>query len=441
MESPVIDKTALVQVLGCKVNQAEAASMAVILEQGGYRIDQTFAEPDLVVIHTCCVTGKAEGKSRRMVNRMVQKYPSSRVLVTGCLAEMDPLRLKEISERVVVLGTFEKEHLPDLIQSDGINFEGIARRGSSACANFVDLGSPGLSGRARTFLKVQDGCSQRCTYCIVPAARGPSRSLPAQAVVDQARKLGTDGFAEIVLTGIHLGHYGRDFRPRTSLEALLGRLLDECPASRFRLSSIEPQEISPHIIELVAESPRLCRHFHIPVQSGDDGILKRMGRPYDTTMIHDLMRRISTRIPEACVGLDIMVGFPGEDELSFRKTENLIRTLAPAYLHVFPFSPRPGTLAASFKPKVAEKSKRLRVEELRSLSKVLRRRFYERFLGTMFSVAPESQPESPNGLIIARTDNYIPVRVRVPPALQDRPTFEVIIEKVESEEVWGTCQP
>ena len=435
MKSVTRNRTALVQTLGCKVNQAEAASLVGILEQNGYRTDSGAVEPDLALVHTCCVTMKAEGKSRRMVSRLLGKYPSAKVLVSGCLAEINPSALEALSERVVVLGAFDKDRLIQFLEADEKPIPEVAPEGSSSRRSFVDPGPVRLPGRSRAFLKIQDGCSNRCAYCIVPAARGPSRSLPCEFVMDHVRNLYAQGFAEIVLTGVHLGRYGRDLQPRLCLEDLLDRLLDGFPGPRLRLSSVEPNEITPRLIAMVSRDHRLCRHFHIPVQSGDDEILNRMGRPYNTSVIRCLMGQIQDQVSDACVGLDIMVGFPGEDDSSFINTKSLIEDLNPAYLHVFPFSPRPGTAAAGFRPRVPEKIKSERVAELRSLSAKLRLNFCERFLGRTLRVAPESQ--SADGWTTVRTDNYIAVRTRVPPHFCDGVEFEVVIEKVESGTVWG----
>jgi threonylcarbamoyladenosine tRNA methylthiotransferase MtaB len=433
-----VKKKALVRVLGCKVNQAEAEAMARVLESGGYHIDPSAEDPDLVVVNTCCVTLKAEGKSRRMVNRLADKFPGVRMIVTGCLAEINASSLERVAPGAVLLGTFEKDHFEEFVGKAPINTKSKDHDGASACTTFVDLGAPGMGSRSRVFLKVQDGCSQSCSYCIVPTARGPSRSLPADKVLLHASNMDARGFAEIVLTGIHLGSYGRDLDPPMGLEDLLERLLEECPTTRFRLSSVEPQEITPRLIEPASGHPRVCRHFHIPLQSGDDNILSRMGRPYDTAFIRDLMDRILSRAPEACIGLDIMVGFPGEDEESFRKTLNLIEDLGAAYLHVFPFSPRPGTPAASFRPRVPETVARRRVEELRSLSQTLRQRFYERFVGTTLSAVPESEPDPDTGLFVARTDNYIPVNVLAASTVPCKHAFPVTLERIVEEKVLGT---
>ncbi len=434
----LVRKKALVRVLGCKVNQAEAEAMARVLESRGYQIDPSAEDPDLVVVNTCCVTSKAEGKSRRMVNRLADKFPRARMIVTGCLAEINASSLEKVAPGAVLLGTFEKDHLDRFIGEAPTNARSEEPGRTSTCTTFAELGPPGPGNRSRVFLKVQDGCSQSCAYCIVPAARGPSRSLPVDTVLHQARDLDARGFAEIVLTGIHLGAYSRDLDPRMGLEDLLERLVEECPSTRFRLSSIEPQEITPRLIDLAASHPGVCRHFHIPLQSGDDTVLRRMGRPYDTRFIRDLLGRILTSSPETCIGLDVMVGFPGEDEESFRKTRTLIEHTGAAYLHVFPFSPRPGTPAASFRPRVPETVARRRVEELRELSRTLRRRFYERFVGKTLSAVPESGPDPETGLFIARTDNYIPVQVPAISGVTCKHAFPVTLERIVDEKALGT---
>ncbi|MCA1959388.1 MAG: tRNA (N(6)-L-threonylcarbamoyladenosine(37)-C(2))-methylthiotransferase MtaB [Desulfomonile sp.] len=429
-------RIAAVHVLGCKVNQAEAASMARILEESGYRIDQTAAEPDLVLVNTCCVTSRAEAKSRRMVHSLAERYPTARIVVTGCLAEVNPSSLKDSDERRLVLRTLEKADFRRFIDSP--HADGNRAALVSKAEQFPDLGVAPIPGRARAFLKVQEGCSQCCTYCIVPRARGRSRSLPLQTAIGHARRLEEAGVAEIVLTGIHLAAYGRDLQPGLSLEDLVERLIDACRSVRVRLSSIEPQELTDRLIELVSDHPAICRHFHIPLQSGDDAILRHMGRPYDSRLIRDLMGRIYSYCPDACVGMDVMVGFPGEGESAFRSTFDLIRELKPAYLHVFPFSPRPGTPAASYKPKVSADAARARVEELRALSASLRGSFYERFHGKVL-IAVLEEAAAPGGPVVVRTDNYIPVRVVVSDDFSEARFLQVRVERLDGLEVVGSA--
>jgi threonylcarbamoyladenosine tRNA methylthiotransferase MtaB len=437
MEEVKHNKTAVVHVLGCKVNQAEAAAMARLLGLQGYAVEPDASNPDLIVVNTCCVTSRAEGKSRRLVHRLAEEHPRARLIVTGCLAEVYPESISGLSEDQQVLGASQKDRFAELISEATPGLAGVELPGESSSCSFGDLAAAGHQGRARAYLKVQDGCSQGCAYCIVPRARGASRSLHRERAIEYAQDMEASGFAEIVLTGIHLGTYGSDLEPRLLLEDLLERLLDACPTVRFRLSSVEPQEITLRLIELVGRHPRVCRHFHIPMQSGHDGILARMGRPYDATFIVELVERIFQTSPEACVGMDIMVGFPGEDDRAFEQTRSLIEQLEPAYLHVFPFSPRPGTPAASFRPHVPREEAQARVEGLRALSAALRKSFYERFIGKVLVAVPEKSGASPDGVITARTDNYIPVKVVVERERQSEKQFRVRIEKIVRNEVWG----
>lgn len=439
MKSFKLMKKALVHVLGCKVNQAEAASMAAILENRGYHVASNVEDPDLVVVNTCCVTSKAEAKSRRAVGRLAARFPRAKLIVTGCLAEVNPASLERVAAGHTILSTFEKDRFQEFLTDASGSAGERDRRAASSCTTFMDLGAPGIPGRARAFLKVQDGCSQHCSYCIVPRARGPSRSLSAEKVMAHAHNLSGQGYGEIVLTGIHLGNYGMDLPQRSNLESLVENLLDQCPDVRFRLSSIEPQEITLGLIGLAARHPRFCKHFHIPLQSGDDAILKRMRRPYDSAMIMHLTETIREMVPDACIGMDVMVGFPGEDDRAFQQSVDTILGSVASYLHVFPFSPRPGTPAANFGPRVAEKEIQERVNELRRLSRDLRIGFYKRFLGRTLIAVVESGTDDDCDHVNTRTDNYIPVRVpreSLPPEIK---SFEVTLERMLDDEVLGIC--
>lgn len=413
-DSTKLCKSALIETLGCKVNQAEAASLARSLEIKGYSVDPQTTSPDVVVVNTCCVTARAEGKSRRAVKRLAEAYPNAKLVVTGCLAEVNPDTLVSVANGALIVGVAGKSALPELVDGEVQGTLEDSHAHFKNAKEFVDLGPAGSPGRSRAFLKIQDGCSQCCSYCIVPTARGPSRSLAPEKVIEYALQLSDEGFGEIVLTGIHLGAYGRDLNPRASLEAIVDKLVKTRGRTRFRLSSIEPQEITPGLIRTMADHSRVCRHLHIPLQSGDDRILRLMGRPYDVALIRDLFVRVSTSSPDVCLGMDVMVGFPGEDEESFRTTEALIEELRPSYLHVFPFSPRPGTRAASMKPGVDDKTARERVDVLRSLSNRLKLEFYERFVGSILDVTPEPDRSSPSGRLMVRSDNYLPVEVERP---------------------------
>jgi threonylcarbamoyladenosine tRNA methylthiotransferase MtaB len=431
-------KKAVVHVLGCKVNQAEAWTMGQILRDRGYVVDSSSTEPDLILVNTCCVTARAEAKSRRLIRKLSGMYPQARLIVTGCMAEVNPLGVEGSLGNLNILGTFEKDRFSSFVDRGFSQIQESSRHGSQDCTEFVDLGAPIFSGRARAFLKVQDGCSQRCAYCIVPIARGPSRSLPMDRVEVHVRKLKAAGYAEIVLTGINLGSYGKDLSAGIQLEDLLENVLRDHSDVRFRLSSLEPLDVTPRLIQLVEKNEALCRHFHIPLQSGDDRILDAMGRPYDTSSIKVLTEQILSRIPDACLGFDVMVGFPGEDEAAFRRTVQLIQEAGTAYLHVFPFSLRPGTAAEAIEPKVPNAVTDERVEELRTLSKDLRNRFFARSLGKVFEVVPEAGFDPTTETLLTRTDNYVPVRVKMPEKEWTRKAFWVVVERIVQGEVYGT---
>lgn len=257
----------------------------------------------------------------------------------------------------------------------------------------------------RAFLKIQDGCNARCSYCIVPLARGRSRSIPPAHVLASLKGLKKAGYEEVVLTGIHLGAYGLDLAPGTTFLELLEQIETGGTPGRIRLSSLEPQEVTPELVSFIASSQKICPHFHLPLQSGADEVLKRMKRPYTGTFFRDLVLDISEHIPDAAIGVDVMVGFPGEDEAAFGQTYDLLQELHLSYLHCFPFSPRPGTLAARMSGQVAERVKKERAQILRGLSREKRRAFYSRFIDQPLTFLIEHRREK--GMLRGISRNYI----------------------------------
>ncbi len=268
---------------------------------------------------------------------------------------------------------------------------------------------PPAGARTRPLLKVQDGCDSFCAYCIVPYARGPSRSVPLQAVIESVSRLASQGFREAVLTGIHLGNYGKDLEPRTSLLELLRAILQQPDAVRVRLSSIEPLELTDGIIELAAGSERICRHFHVPLQSGDAMVLKRMGRPYTPEEFAERVAQVRRRLPEAAIGADVLIGFPGETDAAFENTYALVERLPLTYLHVFPFSARPGTAAWGLSDPVPSGAIRERCTRMRQLDSRKRLDFHRRFVGRMVAVLAEGRREPKTGLLKGVSSNYLPV--------------------------------
>jgi threonylcarbamoyladenosine tRNA methylthiotransferase MtaB len=263
--------------------------------------------------------------------------------------------------------------------------------------------------RTRPFLKVQDGCDAFCAYCIVPYARGPSRSVDYQSVLDGVSRLADQGYQEAVLTGIHLGAYGRDLQPRRSLAELLRAILNQPQAIRIRLSSIEPLELTDEIIDLAAGTERICRHFHVPLQSGDAQILRRMGRPYTPEGYGERIARIRARLPEAAIGADVLVGFPGETEEAFERTFALAEALPLTYLHVFPFSARPGTAAFGFGDRVPAKRIKQRCSRMRQMGNRKRLAFHQGFIGRRLQVLTEGRRDPQTGLLKGVSSNYLPV--------------------------------
>lgn len=393
--------------LGCKVNQYESAGILEALEGRGFDI-VTFDQPaDYYVINTCTVTGRSDVQSRQLIRRAARTNPRAQIIVTGCYAKLAADDLRKMSG--VALVTDQKAMIPEAIAA-AKPLEGIVL--SDAIHSSPDLSSlkpVRFHGHTRAFLKIQDGCNSRCRYCIVPFARGPSCSVPETEVISRIDELSRAGFREIVLTGIHLGAYGTDLFPPTDLVSIVKTVTDHRAVERLRLSSIEPMEITDSLIAIFEHSGILCRHLHIPLQSGDDGILRRMGRPYDSAFFAYLLEKIWRAVPDMAVGLDVMVGFPGEDEQAFERTIQFIADSPVAYLHVFPYSERPGTEAAAMSGKVSAADKKDRAERMRNIGKRKRLAYAQRFIGKKVAVLVEGKPDRVTGLWKGFSSNYIPV--------------------------------
>ena len=335
------------------------------------------------------------------------------VIVTGCYAQRSPAEIARIPGVHLIAGNTEKEGIPELIRQ-------MARTQGPQCIvgdireekGFSRLGANAFPEHTRAFLKIQDGCNAFCSYCIVPAARGRSRSLPPKEVAERIVTLARVGYREVVLTGIHLGAYGRDLDPSETLTAVIRRCADERTVGRLRLSSIEPREVTDELITLMGSSDVVCRHLHIPLQSGDDRILAAMRRDYDTTFFRDLVQKLQAAIPGIAIGIDVMAGFPGETEAAFANTLRLVEAMPVAYLHVFPYSRRPGTPAAAMPGQVPEEAKKRRARILRQLAEEKRRAFGARFIGTPLTVLVEGREDKTTGHPLGFSDNYIPVAIR-----------------------------
>ncbi len=423
--------------LGCKVNQCESAALEQLLETSGYGKGRSAGTKDLIVVNTCTVTGKAAMQSRQAIRQAIRNHPEAKIVVTGCYAQTAPDEIKSIPDVDLIIGHGDKLKLTQLLDKIGAhskNAPALVHRPTGQLNQFSALPSVAPERRTRAFLKIQDGCNAFCTYCIVPHARGRSRSMPADDVMAHLEKLAEKNFLETVLTGIHLGAYGQDFKPQTSLAQLLKAIADGRTMERIRISSIEPTEVDASLIDLMADSRSpVCPHFHIPLQSGDDAVLKRMGRPYDGTKFSQVIQSINTAMPHAAIGVDVLAGFPGESEQAFDNTYGLIESLPVSYLHVFPFSARKGTPAAKFKDKVPDRVIKERCKHLRRLGEKKRADFYAVNIGQHVNVLIETLKDSRRGHPKGISENYIPVILPNAPVTENS-IISVRIEQVDSDQ-------
>ena len=402
-----------VATLGCKVNQCESAWIAKALTAGGMVVVPFEEEADCYIVNTCTVTERSDYQSRQLIRRAIRKNPAAPVFVTGCYAQRAPAEIARIPGVRIVAGNTEKASIPELVrQVAGTPSPQLLVGDIGQEKGFSHLGATAFPEHTRAFLKIQDGCNALCSYCIVPAARGRSRSLPPREVAKGIATLAGEGYREVVLTGIHLGAYGRDLVPPENLTAVIRRCVDDRAVERLRLSSIEPREVTDELITLMGSSGVVCRHLHIPLQSGDDGILSAMRRDYDAAFFRDLVQKVHTAIPGVAVGIDVMAGFPGETEAAFLNTLRLVEAMPVAYLHVFPYSRRTGTPAAAMPSQVPEGEKKRRARILRHLAEEKRHAFGARFVGELLTVLVEGREDKTTGYPLGFSDNYIPVAVR-----------------------------
>lgn len=393
--------------LGCKTNQFESAAMQESLQSAGYRVVSFEDGADLVVINTCTVTNATDAQSRNLIRRARKLNDDCRVIVTGCYAQVDPGALQELPGVSLVIGNEEKQKLLEFLQCEQETTV-VEVSDISAAKNVCLPPLTSFSGRSRAFMQIQNGCDAFCSYCIIPYARGRSRSANPDEILQQVRGLVDAGYQEVVLTGIHIGNYGTDLEDSLTLNKLLRRILEETDVHRLRLGSIEPTELSDELLETVADSQIICPHFHIPLQSGDNEVLRRMKRTYDTGFFATLVQRINNILPDAAVCLDVITGFPGETELEFKNTRDFLATLPISDLHVFPYSKRPGTPAAGMSGQVPGDVSKQRAEELRHLAASKHADYARGFVGVDLEVVVEAASRS--GLLKGVSKNYLDIR-------------------------------
>ena len=396
--------------LGCKVNQYESAYLNEALVKAGCHHALEGEKADVAIINTCIVTQKAAHQSRQEIRKAIRGNQEGMVAAIGCYAQVYPDELSGIQGIGLIAGNTVKGQVPELLMNT-IRSErkSVVLKEFKPGMPFEFLQIRRFPGRSRAYLKIQDGCQSFCSYCIVPFARGPYRSLALEKVLDMLETLSNEGYKEVVLTGIHLGKYGVDLKGEMKLNSLLHAIGMENFPTRIRLSSIEPDEIDEELIEMVASEKWLCRHFHVSLQNGDNRTLKRMNRNYTVRDFTKLIEAIHLRIPLAAIGADIMSGFPGEDSKAHENTFSLIKDLPVSYLHVFPFSPRPGTAASAFTDQVDPGVIKKRAQELRNLGQRKRTAFYRGCLKKQFEVLVEGWNSKEEKVVKGLSDNYLPV--------------------------------
>ncbi|MFU8794538.1 MAG: tRNA (N(6)-L-threonylcarbamoyladenosine(37)-C(2))-methylthiotransferase MtaB [Dethiobacteria bacterium] len=381
-------KKAAFYTLGCKVNYCETESLQTLFEQAGYRIADFEEQADVYVINTCTVTGLSDHKSRKAIRRARKRSPEAVIVATGCYAQGEPEKIKEMEQVDLIIGNRERENLPDIIDNlqRGSVLDLVTAHGNNE--SFEILPPVRRRGRTRGFLKIQEGCNQNCSYCIIPKVRGPLRSLPPDQVLLRARSLVESGSREIILTGIHLGLYGADLEAVT-LASLLRELETIPDLLRLRLSSLEPSDITSELVEAIIDSKIVCPHLHIPLQSGDGEILRKMNRPYEPDEFLYLAKWLKQEIPGLALSSDLIVGFPGESEHHHRRSMALVHDIGFSRLHVFKYSSRPGTRAVTLPGHLPNEIKDERSKEMIKLGETLSSEYRKQFIGTVQPVLVE----------------------------------------------------
>ncbi|OPZ74955.1 MAG: Threonylcarbamoyladenosine tRNA methylthiotransferase MtaB [Firmicutes bacterium ADurb.Bin456] len=404
------EKTVAITTLGCKVNQYESATLAQSFKERGYRVVDFEDRAGIYVVNTCTVTHLGDRKSRQLVRRAARANPEALIVVTGCYAQVAPEEVKKIQGVDLVVGTKGRTGLVELVEA------ATKGEGPHCVVNefrtreeFEETAALPLDGRTRAFLKIQEGCTNFCAYCIVPYARGPLRSRQPDKVAGAVREIVEAGYKEVVLTGIQTGAYGRDLGGKHSLAALLGDLARIPGLRRIRLSSLEPNDITPELVEVLAGLDNFCRHLHIPLQTGDDEVLRKMRRRYSTWEYLCLVEVLREHLPGLGLTTDLIAGFPGESEMNFENTLRFIEKVSFSGLHVFKFSPRRGTPAAGFGEQVQARTKEQRSRKLIETGNRLAARFAASLLGQELDVLVEQPAGGVGSQYEGLTGNYVRV--------------------------------
>lgn len=390
--------------LGCKLNYSETSSIEQLFEQKSYEIKNISELADIYVINTCSVTENANKKCRRLVKQVLKINPNAYIVLIGCYAQLKPIEIAAIPDVDLVVGAKDKFNLPEIIEKHRENVETVVYHSEINEANTFHA-SFSKSNRTRSFLKIQDGCDYKCTYCTIPLARGKSRSATISSVLKNAQQVVESGIREIVLTGVNIGDFSNELNE--DFFDLIKALDEKIEVNRIRISSIEPNLLKDEMIEFVANSKRFMPHFHIPLQSGNNDILAKMKRRYKRELYKEKVAKIKSIMSDAAIGVDVIVGFPGETEEHFMDTYQFLNELDVSYFHVFSYSQRENTLASTMKNQIPNNAKNERSKMLRMLSQKKRNAFYQKFLEKSRPVLFESANE--DNTISGFTDNYIKV--------------------------------
>lgn len=405
--------------LGCKVNGYDSAALADRLRAAGCRVVDEPDAADVVVVNSCTVTDAAAAESRRLARRARRRNPHARVIVTGCWAQTQPAAAAAVEAVDYVVGTGDPDALVRAVVADAeSNAPRISVGRVRRFTTVATTGARSFGRHTRAFLKIQEGCDLFCSFCIVPLARGRSRSVPPARVLSELEGLAANGYQEVVLTGVHLGGYGHDLHPRTDLVRLLDTVATRASVPRIRLSSIDPHEVSDELVRRVAEIPTLCPHFHVPLQAGDDGVLARMRRRNDVALARERLAMIRALLPDAAIGTDLIAGFPGEDDAAFARTAALLDTAPITYAHVFPYSVRTGTTAAKLPGRVPQSVVRARAAALRRIAVAKQRAFERAWDGREAEVLLEHERDPTTGWLRGYTREYVRVLVDGPDSLR-----------------------
>lgn len=422
--------------LGCKVNQYETEAMQKLFDAAGYEISSEIENADVVVVNTCTVTSLSSQKSRQIIRRAARANENAILVVVGCYAQNQPQEISKIEGVDIIIGTAERTKIVELVE------QALKNRGEKILtvgnveniSEFEEL--PHSPHRTRAFLKIEDGCNNFCSYCIIPFVRGRVRSRSLESIRAECLQLKISGYKEIVLTGIHIGAYGKDFHDGTNLVDAVKTVLETANPARLRLGSLESAEMTDDLINLMKTDSRICNHVHLPLQSGSDEILKLMHRPYSTKNFSDLTARLVSEIPNISIGTDLIVGFPNETDKLFEETIEFIKNQPFSKIHVFPYSLREGTVAAAMKNQIDAQTKKIRAGRALEISSAKEKNFAEKLIGKTVEIIAETEE---NGLIDGLTKNYVRVYVPANSKIKLGEFISVKVEKIFRNGVIGNC--